>query len=590
MQTKHDKSSIKSSFLWQLTIVCVVIALLAGCGTAPQTKAPPSAKQPAAAGHTAKAKPSTPAEKTPADSHTAKAKPSTPAKQAPAAGHSSKTKATTLPVGDAAFALADASKIKVKEFNLGEGKLKNNGGKPVPCPLNGIIAVPEGKGPFPLAVIFQGAHEIKDVRKDKICEGFDYVVKQLAAQGYVAMSFNINVEYTMDYGESTGYEWAYEIYKQHLAKIEKANAGGDVGYGIDLKGKVDMGKLHLMGHSRGGQIAEVFARYERDEGKSRIRSIFGMAPPPMGIFKEALPDVPIGVVISEFDEDVSGSGQKVFDEAQKTSGRKSPASIVYLRGGNHAFFCRSFKQSDGAKAGLKRKQQEDFTVRYISQFLDVSSQGNAPSGLFDTSAPEPNKMYGYDVVASYFTPGRMSLLSVTGGNGKVKANGAELKYVEQEINGKIFFTHPGYPDKLPLYNIRWTDKKGAVSIVPETSAFAPYKSLSVYVATDSSDKLNAKGEPQAFTVTLKTKSGAAQSVVVPKGTAVLSYYPGKKESIKEFDDSVTEYWTGEMPLGDLRIPLSYFNAIDLKDVSEISLELNQTDSGAIMVSGMYLEP
>jgi dienelactone hydrolase len=478
----------------------------------------------------------------------------------------------------------------VKEFNLGEGKLENNGGIPVPCPLNGIIAVPEGAGPFPLAVIFQGAHEIKDVRKDKICEGFDYLVKQLAAQGYVAMSFNINVEYTSDYGESTGYEWAYEIYKQHLAKIESANAGKDAGYGIDLKGKVDMNNLHLMGHSRGGQIAEVFARYERGEGKSRIRSIFCMAPPPMGIFKEPLPDVPIGVIISEFDEDVSGSGQKVFDEAQKTQGRKSPASIAYLRGGNHAFFCRSFSQNDTGGVNLTREQQEDFTIRYISQFLDVLSKGNAPSGLFDTSAPEPGKMYGYDVVASYFTPGRVSLLSVTDGNGKVKANGAELKYVEQSPNWKELFRHPGYPDQLPLYNIRWTDKTGVVSIAPETTAFTPYKALSIYVAADSSDKLNAPDGPQAFTVTLKTKSGAGQSVIVPQGTAALSYYPGKEESIKESDGSVTRYWTGEMPLGDLRIPLSYFNAIDLSDVSEISLELNQTDSGAVMISGIYLEP
>ncbi|MDR1319957.1 MAG: dienelactone hydrolase family protein [Gracilibacteraceae bacterium] len=539
----------KISFLRRFIIPCAIAVLLTGCGAPPQTKPAPSAEQTA------------------------------------------ETETAALTGGDAECTLADVSKIKVKEFNLGEGELKTLKGFPVPCPLNGIIAVPEGTGPFPLVIIFQGVYAINDVYKDKICEGYDYLVKQLAAQGYVAMSFNINVEYTFDYGESVDYGWAYEIYKQHLAKIESSSAGEDAGYGVDLEGKVDTGDLHLMGHSRGGQIAEVIARREKSEGKNRIHSLFCIAPPPMGIFAEPLPDVPTGVVISEFDEDVAGSGQKIFDEIQKTPGRKCPAAIVYLRGANHAFFCRSFARGDDDRADrLTRERQEDFTARYISQFLDVFSKGGAPSGLFDTSVPQPRRMYGYDVVASYCPPGKVSLLSVTEGNGQVTAKGAELRYVVQTINGKTLFRHPGYPEELPLYNIRWTDRAGAVSVAPETADFTPYRALSVYLAVDSSDRLNAPGEPQALTVALKTRSGAERSVVVPKGIAALSYHPGEKASVKEFDGSVTEYWTGQMPLGDLRIPLSFFNAIDLGEVSEISLSLDQTDSGAIMISGMYLTP
>ena len=46
--------------------------------------------------------------------------------------------------------------------------------------------------------------------------GFDYLVKQLAAEGYVAIAININVNYTFDFGESIWDSWAYSIFEKHL--------------------------------------------------------------------------------------------------------------------------------------------------------------------------------------------------------------------------------------------------------------------------------------------------------------------------------------------------------------------------------------
>ena len=158
------------------------------------------------------------------------------------------------------------------------------------------------------------------------------------------------------------------------------------------------------------------------------------------------------------------------------------------------------------------------------------------------------------------------------------------------------FMHPGvansYPETgLPLYNIRWTAKGGAVSIPCKLTDFSGGASLSIYMAADSSDALNPAGEPQSFTVALKDKSGAERRVVIPKGANATAYYAGFVKHLPAEEDfsPARDIWVGYMPLGELRVPLNYFNEINLKEVSEITIDFDQTDSGSIMISGIYLQ-
>ncbi|MDR3119879.1 MAG: hypothetical protein LBU58_00850 [Clostridiales bacterium] len=508
---------------------------------------------------------------------------------------------------------ADSSQIVVKEFNFGEGELKNSLGNVVPCPLDGIIAAPVGAsdaaGPYPLVVIFHGVKAIESVY-EKVYAGFDYLVAQLAAEGYVVLSFNINVEYDcFRYGESTNLAWAYTIYKQQMALLARANAGDDPGYGIDLAGKIDFDDMHLMGHSRGGEVAEDFIRKEAEEGLDRIRSLFRIETSRL-IYDDPMPDVPTGIILGEYDGDMPENGQEVFDEIQRDPGRKSPASIVSLRGANHAYFNRTFSWDDEPKDGrdtegklLTRERQEDFIARFAAAFLSVYAKGAQPWGLWDTGSVTPGTMFGCPVTASYYMPGRLSLITVSEAEAARLAVGGdevEARYAVQEgVYDRILFTHPGGSNggrALPLFNIRWTAKAGTVSIPCATAEnpatdFSGYRALSLYTAVDSSDALNPQGEPQSFTVTLIDRTGAAQSVLVPKGAGALDYYPGyvkHYDADREFSPAY-DVWRGYMPLGDLRIPLTYFDQIDLGAVREIVIGLDQTDSGAVMLSGVYLE-
>jgi dienelactone hydrolase len=510
-------------------------------------------------------------------------------------------KPDALKASDMAYALADSTDVDVIAFNLGEGELKNSSGKDVPCPLDGIIGIPSAAGPHPLVVIFHGVTPIEN-NYDKTYAGFDYLVKQLAAEGYVALSFNINAEYNcMEYGDSIDFEWAYTIYQQQMTLLERANAGNNPGYDIDLTGKIDFDNIHFMGHSRGGEIADSFIRTEQAEGLGRIKSLIRVEATaayfPNG---EPHPDLPIGIIIGEYDGDVPEDGQSVFDDIQKEANRTSSASIVFLRGANHAYFNRAFLPesnkygSDAEDKLLSRERQEGFLTCYAAAFLSVHAKGAAPWGVWDNHQAEPNTMFGYPVTASYYMPGRQTLLTASEAEAaKLTTTGAaEARYTAQTAPYGILFTHPGgtLSDKeLALINLRWSAKGGTVSI-PCNADFAGRSALSLYVAVDSSDALNAKGAPQSFTVTLKDASGVAQTVLVPKGTSALSYYPGFAEHFEadEFSPAF-DVWNGYMPLGNLRIPLTYFDTLNLGAIAEIVIGLDQTDAGSVMLSGVYLE-
>lgn len=86
-------------------------------------------------------------------------------------------------------------------------------------------------------------------------QGFDYLVSELAAQGYVALSININAENTFGFGEPTPGERFTQLIELHLGALVTAAAGGANDFGVPLEGVADMQALVFIGHSRGGEAA-----------------------------------------------------------------------------------------------------------------------------------------------------------------------------------------------------------------------------------------------------------------------------------------------------------------------------------------------
>jgi len=526
---------------------------------------------------------------------------------------------TTLAQNDMAYELADASGIEVHDFELEDGEVRTWNDRPVAAPLAGSIAVPQGEGPHPLVVIVHGAKRVDSIR-EKVYAGFDYLVRQLAAEGYAAMSINVNLEYSLDYGESIENAWGYSIFQQHLALLEQANVGEDTGHGIDLEGKINLDEMHLIGHSRGGESIDTFARQEKKAGLSRIQSLIRVASTNVIYHStdESLHlDIPVGIILPEFDGDLRAPfAQQVFDEILRDTENQSIASVVYLRGANHNFFNRAVLVDDrtadddspamlAEATWLTREQQEDFLMRYAAAFL--SALKGEQLSTFDPQEPQPVRMFGLDVIASSYLPGVQNIWGATGTTGFATGTASARQYV-QRMNSDGFFNHPSVinwaAEELPMNALSWdenwigTDGNGAmVSFTPYVYDFSNAFAMSLYVAVDSSNELNPQGQNQAFTVRLTDRSGARSSVMIPAGTSALTWHPGSVYEYQggyinendEWVDAMMEDWQGFMPLGELRIPLRYFGGIDMETIASIEIVFDQTASGAVMLEGIYLK-
>jgi len=383
-----------------------------------------------------------------------------------------------------------------------------------------------------------------------------------------------------------------------------------------------MEQIHLIGHSRGGEIAETLIFRQRERGEDNIRSILRVAPTtvPRWLDPEderfdptyhpyldtSHPDLPFGIILPEYDGDVCTlDGQIVFDDIFAAAQNQSFGNAVYLRGANHNFFNRAFEQDDRYWAGslacgqedqstwLSREEQEDFLMRYAAAFLAAVTGQRELWSAFNAREPQPATMFGFAVTSSTYTPGMLPWIAPPSEDLTVSTNGsAQVSFYVQSFPaqavGHGLFNHPGVlgrqDGRLPLYAITWDARNDTVTFPVLMENIAQADAISLFVAVVSSDARNPVRGEQAFTVVLVDADGAEQSVLVPAGTSALVAHPGEAQEIYDFPD----IWLGNTPLGEVRIPLSHFNALDLNAVVELRIRFDQTNAGAVMLSGAYL--
>jgi hypothetical protein len=132
-------------------------------------------------------------------------------------------------------------RINVSAFaNLG-------GGAPWPflntnVPLNGHVCVPRGRGPFPLAVFAHGNHS----PLENSTPGYLYLCQLLASHGIVAATIDVNFLNGFNFGENDG---RAIVHLEHLKQFRTWNNTAT----HPLHGKVDLNRILIVGHSRGGE-------------------------------------------------------------------------------------------------------------------------------------------------------------------------------------------------------------------------------------------------------------------------------------------------------------------------------------------------
>ncbi|NEQ67150.1 MAG: hypothetical protein F6K21_16905 [Symploca sp. SIO2D2] len=109
-------------------------------------------------------------------------------------------------------------------------------------PLNGLLRVPQGAGPFPLCLIVHGNHS----PRENSTPGYIYLLELLASHGIIAGSLDCNFLNGSIRGENGA---RAIVHLEHVKQFQLWNQQS----GHPLFGKVDLSNVMIAGHSRGGE-------------------------------------------------------------------------------------------------------------------------------------------------------------------------------------------------------------------------------------------------------------------------------------------------------------------------------------------------
>jgi dienelactone hydrolase len=264
-------------------------------------------------------------------------------------------------------AAAAAAPAQVRDYDLGRVELAAPGPfGPLPVRLWGAIGAPVAPGPHPLVLVLHGRHGdncpvgpgdsevwpcFRRERRNDL--GLRHVVRALAERGLVALAPDLNGAFTGGWGEPDDRDRWPLILNRVLRELALEASTGGGRFGIDLRGRLDLRHIGLLGHSLSGRHAVRAARRRARNrgpeevalGRGPVRALFLLAPVPGG---GELPDVPAVVAVGTCDGDTGTSGRAYFTRARAARGRHSVTVLAELRRANHNFFNRALARRDDA--------------------------------------------------------------------------------------------------------------------------------------------------------------------------------------------------------------------------------------------------
>ncbi|MFE7120897.1 alpha/beta hydrolase [Streptomyces sp. NPDC057654] len=211
--------------------------------------------------------------------------------------------------------------------------------------------------------------------------GYDYLGRALAAKGFVVVSMGANgINATAGGQADTVYQARAALIDRHLRLWQRLAGSGDgplagaltsakTGDPVkaSFRGRLDMGRVGLLGHSMGGGgVMQEIADDNRSSWPSGvdIKAAFALAPTATWD-NEPVTRTPFAVMWGTCDEVNTGS----FFEQNRDAGRV-PLYKYTLTGGNHAFYNRQWSPSSGQVASRDDAVPGKRPGTCLSQFAD----------------------------------------------------------------------------------------------------------------------------------------------------------------------------------------------------------------------------
>lgn len=256
-------------------------------------------------------------------------------------------------------------------------------------PLNARVWYPEGDGPFPLVLVVHGNHNMKEYSDP----GYRWLGELLASRGFILASIDENFLNGNLRGENDARGW---MLLKHLEVFRALNDSA----GKPLFGKVDLTRIALMGHSRGGEAVAIAGAFNRlshypDDATIRfdfhfaIRSLVAIAPVD-GQYRPAEQPTPVSdynylVIHGSHDGDVSSfMGLTQYNRFRFTRPGPEFKSAIWMHRANHGQWNTVWNNKDNGTYSVRALQldalvsgeeQRRFGRVVIGGFLEATLNG-----------------------------------------------------------------------------------------------------------------------------------------------------------------------------------------------------------------------
>jgi hypothetical protein len=461
-----------------------------------------------------------------------------------------------------------------------------------------------GTGRYPLILFLHGNHATcpcscshSCVPGDRIPNhlGYNYLLDILASWGFIAVSidgFDVTCAWS---AAMSDYEARGRLVLRHLQRWKDWDMGGTDPWSGLFQNRVNMNRIGLSGHSRGGEGVVAAEYINRTEGLGfAIRAVNAIAPTDQDPYIRYVPEVPYYLLLAASDGDVSNlQGLRTYDRTSLASATtQSEKAMLWVYGANHNFFnsvwtpafgfaCSS---DDGVGEGrLSDSLQRLVACQSLVPFFRLHVQNESGYRKLFRGEVAVKGLEGVETYWTFQHPTRKEIDNFdTGDNpntnslgGAVTTSGGFMTFDEYE------FKSSG-PD---LYNssfrhfthglvLGWNSTQSYETVLPAGQRdVSAYSALALRISQIlDGGVLNPLDTPRTFRVGLRTTTGIVSNVDFDVASLQSVPYP-------------YEYNGGKTVLGMIRIPLKSFRngnvAMPLTDIERVLIEFRGTGLVAI---------
>jgi hypothetical protein len=526
--------------------------------------------------------------------------------------------------------------VATQEYTQGDTVFTPSG-FPGPVEFTAVVHYPTDleSGPYPLVLYLHGRHGTcvgvftwpcpAGVEPIRSYQGYDYSGQQLASHGYIVVSISANGINARDASVSDlGAAARAELIDRHLEFWRTLNTAGAAPFGALFVGRVDLGRVGTMGHSRGGEgVMRHFSYNAAKASPFPLKVIVPIAPTNFSRWQ-----VNQNVAVSQFlpycDGDVSNlQGVHYYDDARYLMTAGGYQSYVTVMGANHNFFNTVWTPglgpgaSDdwtitadphcgtGAGSGrLTAAEQRAVGLAYLASFFRTEVGGEAGFfGYIDGSAGAPPTVQAFDLHVSHhgndaqrrdvnrlLTAADLTTNVLGGAVSQTGLSPQDLcggespqpqHCLSSQSTSRMPHTAPSsISSRRGLSQLR-TGWSASGAVFSNAIPAGPSRDVSGFgflqfrATVNFADARNPFATAQDLSVRFADGFGGTQTLRAGQFSSALFYPPGTQSAVPKVLHHT------------VRVPLASLTSVDLTNISEVALLFDQTASGALLISDLH---